>query len=615
MTYFDHPSFFWLFLLIGVILFCAVVGKIRHTKELSSWIAPRLSKKLHQDMGTTNYTWQLGLLSLVMAALIIALAKPILNEKIVEISIEQQDVCLIIDTSKSMEVRDVTVPRIEQAKIIAHDIISHLPYSRVSLIAFAGDAFTLAPFTQDHEALKDIISQMDTDIIGSQGSSTEQLFANLKKLQKHYQNEPLIILISDGEWHDDSPLKKMMSELPINSKWLTIGIGTTEGDLIPSATDPSGYLKDDNNYTILSRLNSEQLRSLAKLSAGSYLENPSTAALISTLESNLAKTQTMQQGSEQVSIKSDAVFAYLVTALVLLLIYMLKPLLTNKSPLSLGVLFALLVSIPTQEAQAVLFSQSPSHVLHQAATAYYKQDFKTAYKRYSKALTYDEPAVQADAYQGLSSTLYQQGWQQLDPQIKIKDTQGVSLETLVQKIQTIMQTGQIKSEQIESTRQLWEEALGQLTQVPETIKAPNQAVIEALLEALKQEEQEQEQQQNQDQQEDSENQDQQDQQEGDNQQNQDSENSEDSSQENNPSENSDDMQEDQGDSEDSNEGQDQQQDSSDTEDYQEANQQEASQEQREQAEKLLEQYADLQTEAPKNSELKKIKSRNKGKNY
>ena len=69
-----------------------------------------------------------------------------------------------------------------------------------------------------------------------------------------------------------------------------------------------------------------------------------------------------------------------------------------------------------------------------------------------------------------------------------------------------------------------------------------------------------------------------------------------------------------GESEGDNNGQEQQQ-SSDTQDFQEAQQQESSPEEIEQAEKLLEQYSDMQKEAPKNSELKKINSRNQGKNY
>jgi Ca-activated chloride channel family protein len=180
------------------------------------------------------------------------------------------DIMIALDVSKSMLSNDLKPSRLERAKQLVSTLIDNAENNRVGLVLFAGKAYLQMPLTPDITEAKLFLSNASVDAVPVQGTNiSEALNLCNNALDTKEKKHKAVVLISDGEDHDDEAIQTARILADNGAIVYTVGIGTTEGSTI---IEPgTGTLKRDNNgKTVISKLNEEELRDIASKTGGNY---------------------------------------------------------------------------------------------------------------------------------------------------------------------------------------------------------------------------------------------------------------------------------------------------------------------------------------------------------
>jgi len=182
------------------------------------------------------------------------------------------DIFFLIDVSKSMLSDDIKPNRLERSRETIRTILEVLKGDRVGFIPFSGEAYIQMPLTEDYDMAQLFLESIDTEMISGGGSNiAEAIKLSANAFHKDNLGEKVIILMSDGEEHDQRALDlaKTLSGVRI----YTVGLGTPKGALVPDIDiqgQISGYKKDAQGNYIISRLHEETLMALADTLQGKY---------------------------------------------------------------------------------------------------------------------------------------------------------------------------------------------------------------------------------------------------------------------------------------------------------------------------------------------------------
>ncbi len=279
----EEKVWFWLLLIVPVMLVVflwTVFWKKRVQKAFGSTV---VLKRLSPDLSFFKSTLKFSVLCLAISGLVIALVNPKIGTKLETIKREGVDIVFAIDVSKSMLAEDVAPNRIEKSKQLVTQIINNLASDRIGIIAYAGKAFPQLPITTDYAAAKMFLQSMNTDMLSSQGTAIDEAI----QLSRNYfddeeQTNRVLIIISDGEDHNDLSTEVAEAASEEGIKIYTIGVGSEKGGPIPLKRNGivMSYKKDQKNETVITRLNAETLQLIAKEANGEYIDGNSTAAVV-----------------------------------------------------------------------------------------------------------------------------------------------------------------------------------------------------------------------------------------------------------------------------------------------------------------------------------------------
>lgn len=224
--------------------------------------------------------------------LIFGLANPQIGTKIEEVKREGSDIIICLDVSNSMKAEDYKPNRLEKAKQAIEKLIYKLNNDRIGIIVFAGQAFVQLPITTDYAAAKLFLEHIDTDMIPVQGSV---ISSAIELAEKSFGSEEgknkAIIVISDGESHDDNAIDAVKSCVEKGIVVHTIGIGSPEGTPIPVYRGKiiAGYKKDKDGNTVITKLNENVLREIALAGNGIYIRAGQGEFGLTTLQDKISK--------------------------------------------------------------------------------------------------------------------------------------------------------------------------------------------------------------------------------------------------------------------------------------------------------------------------------------
>jgi len=190
------------------------------------------------------------------------------------------DVLFALDVSKSMLAKDVPPDRLTRAKQLISLIMDKMQKDRVGLIVFAGRSYMQVPLTVDYSAMKMMLQTADPDLVPAQGTVIgDAIDMSLESFSKQERKYKSLIIISDGEDHDEKAIQKAKEAAETGVTIHTVGVGSAQGATLVNDNGRSVKL-DDKGNPVISKLNEEELRSLAEAGHGTYnlLQNPEALA-------------------------------------------------------------------------------------------------------------------------------------------------------------------------------------------------------------------------------------------------------------------------------------------------------------------------------------------------
>lgn len=360
---------------------------------------PELVNQLLGNYEPKAFLRKFLLLCAAMALLVLAIANLRLARGSEKVSRNGIDVMIAIDVSKSMLAQDVQPTRLDRAKQVLGRLIDKLNNDRVGIVIFAGKSYLQMPLTADHSAAKMYLSAASTEAVPTQGTvigdALKMCYASFNNKEKKYK---AVVLISDGEDHDENAVEtaeQMASDgVVIN----TIGIGSPGGAPIPDQA--TGQMKTDaEGNTIVSRLNEVALSEIARKGNGTYQLYTNTESVVAKISEELA---TMDQRNvtddSLVNYKSFFQWFLFATLIVLLVEQFISEM--KKAPQKIKIALAttlLMVSFST-------YAQTEKTEIRAGNDAYRKSNFPVAEKSYNNALK-KNPA-NATAQFNLGNALY-----------------------------------------------------------------------------------------------------------------------------------------------------------------------------------------------------------------
>ena len=276
---FQYPQLLWLLTAIPlfIIFFIAYLAwKKRAARKIGD---ARLVKELYKNHSRFKTVIKFFLLIVAFAAGCIAVANPRKLSETVNDMRKGIDVVIALDVSNSMLATDVVPNRLTRAKQLVAQLISKMPDNRIGLVLFAGNAYLQLPLTYDHGSANLFLTSADPGLIKAQGTAiSEALQTSEKAFATSTERYKSIILISDGETHDEGALLKAQELVTKGVMINTVGLGTAGGAAI---VDPLTKLskKNEAGNTIISKLNEEILQQIADTTKGKYihLDDPGSA--------------------------------------------------------------------------------------------------------------------------------------------------------------------------------------------------------------------------------------------------------------------------------------------------------------------------------------------------
>jgi len=391
---FLHPEFLYYMLPIVVILF----GLLLTQKETTAtFFSDEVLNKLRVSSNTLTLKARNALFFLISVLMIVALAGPVIKEGKIEVKAKSADIMIALDISDSMLATDVYPNRLELAKEKALELLRLAPTERIGVIAFAKNSYLVSPLSFDHDAVRFLLSKLDTNSITEQGTN---LMSMLQVVNRSIKNEDkkYILLLSDGGDKNDFS-KEIAYAKEHGIVVFVLGVGTKQG--APIKMDNGEFIKQ-NGKIIISKLN-ENIADLATKTGGVYIQSVNSDKDVKTMLKEIeAHVKRKERKSQQIE-KYIPLFYYPL-GLALLLLLIATSSMSKRVKVEVPAAFiAALFLLHSANANAGVLDFME---LKDAKQAYEQKDYANSAKLFDK---YAKSAQSGEAYYNAANSFYKQG--------------------------------------------------------------------------------------------------------------------------------------------------------------------------------------------------------------
>jgi Ca-activated chloride channel homolog len=321
----------WLLFAVPVILIPAYIWCFRQKfRALKMLAGTEMLKKINASVSFKRQVLKACMLIIAFICIVIALTEPKWNPQAEKIKQQGRDVCILLDTSRSMLAEDIKPSRLERSKIAVSDLLEKLQGDRVAIVTFAGNSTIKCPLTQDYAFVRMVLADISTESTSRGGTmvgdairkATEEVF---DKQSREFKD---IILITDGEEHegDESFAEQAAGKASEEGiRIIAIGLGDDQqGSRIP-ITGPNGektFLKY-KGQEVWSKLNSDLLMKIVYATkGGKYLSvGPGTTMDLGAIYSDVIASAQKRELESATMIRYDERFQiFLALGLILLIL-------------------------------------------------------------------------------------------------------------------------------------------------------------------------------------------------------------------------------------------------------------------------------------------------------
>ena len=254
----------------------------RNRRRIEAWADKSMFGRLIPDLSPWRPALKMALTLAGFALLVVALANPQFGTKVERGKRTGSDVAICFDVSKSMMAEDIQPNRLERSKRVVANLMASMAGDRVSLVAFAGTSFIQMPLTSDYSATKLFLDDLNCGMMSAQGTAIGDAIETAMKTfgfgdpDREWEKNKgrAIIVISDGENHEDDAVGAARAAAKEGVKVCTIGMGLPDGAPIPEydpKTRKSNYKRERGGSIIMTHLNEQMLRDIASAGDGVYV--------------------------------------------------------------------------------------------------------------------------------------------------------------------------------------------------------------------------------------------------------------------------------------------------------------------------------------------------------
>jgi len=287
MIRFAHPEFFYLLIIVPVFVLMFLYYRNWKKKALRRFGDHEVILQLMPNQSGTKGLIKLFIILIGITFLIFGLLDPQVGSKLEKVKREGIDLYLVLDVSNSMLAEDIKPNRLERSKLAISNLIDKLEGDRIGIIIFAGNAYKQLPLTTDYSAARLFLSVVDTKIVPTQGTAIGEAIDMATTSFGETEHNKAIIIITDGENHEDDAVGAAKKANELGIKVFTIGMGLTDGAPIPLFVNgtQTGFKKDRDGKTVITRLDEDMLTKIAAAGGGAYARaNNATTGLTKIFE-------------------------------------------------------------------------------------------------------------------------------------------------------------------------------------------------------------------------------------------------------------------------------------------------------------------------------------------
>lgn len=271
---FQNPEIFWLLLLVPLLVAYHIwIGRRRATLTVSTLGRQRAPRTLRYWLRPLPVILRLA--AIVM--FVVALARPVKMHAERDVTVEGVDIVLAMDISGSMLAQDFKPDRLEASKRIASEFVADREGDRLSVVAFAGEAFTQAPLTPDRAAVQTALARLRSGIIDDGTAIGNGLATAINRMRESGAKSKVVVLMTDGVNNSGQISPRMAAEIArdLGIKVYTIGVGR-RGKAPTPAMDPFG-----NVFMAMMdvEIDEDLLREISKITGGKYFRAENVEAL------------------------------------------------------------------------------------------------------------------------------------------------------------------------------------------------------------------------------------------------------------------------------------------------------------------------------------------------
>lgn len=269
MIQFASAQYLMLLLLIPVFfLVFAVVMKLRQ-RRIRKFGDEALVRQLMPSYAKGKAWVRLSLFAVGFFFFVIGLSRPQIGAKLKEHETKGAEIMIVLDVSNSMLAEDYSPNRLERAKLAISRLVDKLRDDRIGLIVFAGNSFVQLPITTDYVSAKMFLNSISTESVPVQGTAIgEAINTAIRGFSAQSEKSRAVIVITDGENHEDDPVAAAKQAAEIGVRVFTIGVGSPEGKPIPMDGE---LLKDKEGNIVVTRLDEKVLKDVAYAGNGVYV--------------------------------------------------------------------------------------------------------------------------------------------------------------------------------------------------------------------------------------------------------------------------------------------------------------------------------------------------------
>lgn len=287
MVNFAQAQYLILLLLIPLFfVFYAVMLKFRK-RRIRRFGDETLVNEIMPSRSASKGWVRLTLFSIAFFFFVIGLSRPQIGAKLKEHQTKGVEIMIALDVSNSMLAEDYSPNRLERAKLAISKLVDKLQDDRIGLIVFAGTSFVQLPITTDYVSAKMFLNTISTESVPVQGTAIgDAINTAVRSFSAQSEKSRAIIVITDGENHEDDPVSAAKQASDIGIRVFAIGVGSPEGEPVPVNGE---LLKDRDGNIVVTKLDEKLLREIAAAGNGVYVRAENSEFGLNPIVDNIKK--------------------------------------------------------------------------------------------------------------------------------------------------------------------------------------------------------------------------------------------------------------------------------------------------------------------------------------